>query len=754
MSVGNSAGISFSGLSSGIDTDSLIRQLTTLERQPITRLRTQQAMLQTRKSAYETFKNQLVALNTAASAFNNPGAFDGMKSTSSNTDLVSFSATSTAPIGIREIKVNRLATAERLSSAAQTSSSTALGYSGTFKINDISVSVTSTDTLQNIAKKINDANSGATATIVDGGTGHAFLSLTSGKTGEANKIKLEQVGASGPISNREGVLSQLGLAQITSYQGNLDGFQSELVGSSSQTLNDALGLSEGTRIVKVNNQDIEVDFTSDTLTTVAQKIKNITGVDARITTDIGGSRLEVFGDAPFTILGLDELNMTPRSIAVDLASQSPTILVAAQDAQYVLDGITLTSDSNTLTSVIPGASITLKQADPSKTVNLTIERDTEGVMTTVKGLMTAYNRVNSFIRDNSKFDATSYDTGILFGDSVASQVSGSLNATLFASVSGLTSTFRNLTQIGFSLDQAGNVTVDDTVLRNAINSSPTEVANLLRSVGSSTNSAISYVSSSNKTKASPTDGFDLVVTQLATQTKITGAQAQTGPTATEEVLSFTGTQFGTSGIALVIPAGSSQTDVVNKINNDSRLKSSVTASVVDGKITLTSSRYGTASDFVVSSSAAATATSSGIGTAGQAVKTVGVDVQGTINGEEATGSGRFLLGKAGNANTDGLQLEYTGTATGTVGKVKFSRGIGAMMYDSLDTFINFQDGLFVNTGKALDDQIADIDSQIDRINTRADSKAADLRARFSAMEAAMQRSQQQLAQLQRTLGSQ
>ena len=76
-----------------------------------------------------------------------------------------------------------------------------------------------------------------------------------------------------------------------------------------------------------------------------------------------------------------------------------------------------------------------------------------------------------------------------------------------------------------------------------------------------------------------------------------------------------------------------------------------------------------------------------------------------------------------------------------------------MIFKALDTFTNFQDGLFVTTNKTLDDQIADLDSQINRIVERADARTVELRNRFAAMEAAMQRSQAQLAQLTQSLAS-
>ncbi len=751
MALGNSAGINFSGLSSGLDTEGIITQLSALERRPILRLQQQQARLQTQKAAYEAFRSALVGLNQAVSGFNSSTAFNVMKATSSNAELVSITATGEASQGIREIGVTRLATAERLSSSAQTSATAALGFTGAFKINDVTVNVTSTDTLQTLATKINGAGAGATASLVDGGTGRAYLTLTSSKTGAENALRLEDLNVTGPISAREGVLAKLGLETLAAHNTPLPGVISQEYASDTQSLNDLMGTSLGVEELKVNGQTVIVDYATDNLTTLAAKINAVPGTDARLVPSQGRFQLEINGDVAPVIEGLDAFGMTSTTVQTNFAAQNPTRLVDAQDAQYTLDGIALTSASNTITSVIPGATITLNSADPIKKANLAVTRDTDTVMGTVKGLMTAFNRVNSFIRDNSTFDSESYETGILFGDSVAAQVSSALNNTLFSAAQGVTGAFRNLTQIGFSLDSDGNVAVDDAALRNALETNPNAVADLLRSTGSSASSALTYVSASNKTKASPPGGYAVNITQLATQTTATGAAAQTGPLGAEEVVSFSGGQFGSNGVALVIPAGSTQEEVIAKINNDSRLKDLVSASSVDGKLVISSKRYGAASDFTVASSAAAGPNTTGIGTTGQAVKLAGVDVQGTINGEATIGSGRFLLGSVGNANTEGLQIEYTGSTLGAVGTVQVSKGLGSMMFDSLDTFINFQNGLFVNTNKSLDDQISDIESRIDRINTRASSKAVELRARFAAMEAAMARSQQQLAQLQQSL---
>ncbi len=744
MALGNSAGISFSGLSSGIDTASLITQLAAMERRPIARLQAQQAMLQTRKTAYDTFKGLLVGLGTAVSTFNNPGAFEVMKATSSNTDLASITASTSASIGIRELKVNQLATAHRVSSTAQQNSSQALGLSGQFKIGESTISVTATDTLQTIAAKINESGADATASLVDGGAGNAYLTLASKQSGASHQLSLTDLNVQGPLSARDGVLARLGLVSLPAFTGDLPSQTSAVLSATDQPLSDVLGYSPGPQTLEIAGQSVTVDFSVDTADSFVAKLSALRGVEARI----NGNRIEILSDTSLDSPVLTELGFSSGTASTSLSEQTVTQLVAAQDAQYVLDGIALTSSSNTLSNVMPGATITLKAADPTKTINLTVERDTDSVMSTAKGLVTAYNRINQFIRDNSSFDAETYGTGILFGDSVASQVSGLLNSTLFNSVGGLTTSISNLTQIGFSLDDSGNLAVDDTALRTAIETNPTGVANLLRATGTTSSSALNYVSGSSKAKPGT---YAVSITQLATQSSNTAAIAQTGATGAEEVLSFAGTAFGSNGVALVVAAGTTQEQVVSLINSDTRLRDLVEASVVDGKLSITSKRYGVATDFTVTSSAAATETSTGIGTT--AVHVSGVDVQGTINGEAATGSGRFLLGNVGNANTEGLQVEYTGSTLGDAGTVTYNQGMGGMIFNALDTFTNFQDGLFVTTNKTLDDQIADLDSQINRIVERADARTVELRNRFAAMEAAMQRSQAQLAQLTQSLAS-
>ena len=108
-------------------------------------------------------------------------------------------------------------------------------------------------------------------------------------------------------------------------------------------------------------------------------------------------------------------------------------------------------------------------------------------------------------------------------------------------------------------------------------------------------------------------------------------------------------------------AGESLDDIVTGLNQAFAAQNlAMNASVVNGALVLNSMAYGSASSFTV------TSTASGAGTTGLASATgtpqtfTGTDVQGTINGQAATGTGQLLLGAA-NTSAQGLLVLVNAT---------------------------------------------------------------------------------------------
>ncbi|MEQ1934174.1 MAG: flagellar filament capping protein FliD, partial [Fimbriimonadaceae bacterium] len=203
--------------------------------------------------------------------------------------------------------------------------------------------------------------------------------------------------------------------------------------------------------------------------------------------------------------------------------------------------------------------------------------------------------------------------------------------------------------------------------------------------------------------------------------------------------------FGSTAYGLVLEAGLSQTQIVDKINADAKLKDLVTATVESGKLKITSKRFGTSSNFTATSNVAASPTSSGWGT--NTIAQAGTDIAGTLNGEAATGSGQILTGNVGNANTEGLQILYSGSASGAVGNLVFTKGIAAQVTEMVATYNDSVNGLLTANDKSLQTQIDTIASTISDKTEGLTLKREQLMLKFARMEQAISQLQAQQSSL-------
>ncbi|HTQ10082.1 MAG TPA: flagellar filament capping protein FliD [Fimbriimonadaceae bacterium] len=736
------SGINFTGISSGLDTSSIIQKLVSLESAPISTYQTQLNNLQNQQSIYSALQTSLLAIGSAASALSAPNAFNAVQATSSDTSVATITGSSSASVGVYSLTVTHLAQAQKIASAAQTDATSTLNQSGTIEINGKAIQVSATDSLTALAQNINAAGAGVVASIINGGTGNAFLTLASSSSGASNAMQLTDL--SGSVLNNLGVIGgTAGIRQATS-----DGAASAIFSSSTETLGQLIpnsGLTTGS--FQVDGQTISVDFSSDTLQSLATKlttagvpttVKSVTdssgnpGFQLDIASQAGGN---TFSDPQNILQSLGVLQQAPSSQ-----------LVKAQDASYTLDNVSLTSPSNTITSAIPGATLTLLSGTPSSpgTSTLSLSKDTNAIEQNIQSLVTAYNNAIGFINQNSAFDTTSYASGPLFGDPVAEQVVSSMSAMLFTNAPGATGPYNNLASIGLSLDQSGNLQVDQTQLTNAINSSSDSLASLFQTNGSATGAGLSYVTYGNATQSGT---YNVNITSLPTFASYTAATAQTTAEANTETLSFSGKLFG-STVNLTIPQGSSQTDIINQINGDSRFSGLLQASAdSSGHLVLTSLKSGSAGNFSVISTAAedAQGDNSGIGTTGTdgtAIK--GTDLQGTINGEPATGGANGLLtGNSGNATTDGLQIKYTGTTTGAVGTVTVNKGVATTLNSLINSFTDPVSGLLTTENNSLTAQETDVNNSITQLQQQVADLTTQLQNEFANMETAIAQLQQQ-----------
>lgn len=753
--------ISFSGLASGIDTSSIISQLSTVAQKPVKLLQGRDDTFNAELSAWQQFNSGLSSLQSAVATLGQPSTFSTASAAVSAPTVASVTTLPGATLGDHSLSVTQLAAAQKVVSASVASGSTALGKSGSFTLNGKSIAISSTDALTDIAVKINAAQSGVSATVVNVGPNDFRLTLTSHLTGTANTIAASDV--TGGVLGSLGVLGT-GAAVVRSgvsfTQNNTayTGAASLPLSSATQSVGSLLGIAAGKAPGGTfhlsngaagagNEADITINLNTASLTDVANAINQagIGGVSAEVVTlpDVNGNlgrihQLEIVNKAgtpptftdPNGVLSTVGILQTPYTQTVS----------AAQDAKFSLDGLNITRSSNTVGDIIPGATIKLLSgtvATPGVT-DINITQNTDTIVQAVNSLASAYNAIQDFVTSENKFtpptDSASGVAGTnapLFGNTTLSQIQDQLSHALTA-VSGSTT----LQSIGVTLGQDGKLKVDTNVLTTALQTNPTSVSNLFSASGTTDSSGITFVSAGPKTAATSGTGYAVNITQPATQSSgVSGTANSPGSISTApETLSFSGALFP-AGVKLTLPVGSTLQDTASLINNTSSLNSAVYASIDSGNhLVLSSQKYGSGNSFSVASDSAATAASSGVGPS--LPISYGVDVAGTINGEPATGTGRTLSGNSGNATTEGLQLLVSATtASGTTpSHVAVTHGVADSLSQTLTQLLDPINGAVAGAETGLNSQISDTQAQIAQIQASVSSYTEYLTQLFSQME--------------------
>jgi len=380
--------ISSPGIGSGLDVNSIVTKLVSLEQQPIYDLQTQAAGIQTQLSSFGLLKSYTTNLHDIADKIAQPSFWSGTAATSSDAGSVGVSSSTTAIAGAYQVNVTQLAKAQSLASAAYAGTTSTVG-SGTLHIQigswnsdttaftpdatktAVDVTVAAGDTLDGIKTKINAANAGVTAAIVNDASGSRLV-LTSNSTGVSNAVRITATDDDG------------------------------------------------------NNTDAA---------------------------------------------GLSALAFDPATSAGQLSQTQQ-----AKNALATVNGLAVTSTTNTLTDVIGGVTLTLSK-ETTSAVAVNVSLDVASLKKSVGDFAKAYNDVISYIAQQTKYDATTKKGGPLQGDRATLSLQSNLRSTALGS-STASATYATLSSIGLEVQTDGTLKVNDTKLNAALAANPGEVAKL------------------------------------------------------------------------------------------------------------------------------------------------------------------------------------------------------------------------------------------------------------------------------------
>jgi len=379
--------ISSPGVGSGLDINSIVTQLVEVEKQPLKTLQTKAAKLETQLSAFATVKSQLASLGDAASDLLSNDTWGAKTFSSSDTSAVTGTASTSSIASSFSMSVTQLASSQSARTAAMTSTDT-VGAAGTLSISiggwssgaftasldsdedgnvddPISVTISSTDTLTDVANKINYADAGVTAVVVTSGTQQRLL-IRSSDTGEDYGFEIKAYDDSsteitdgstgvGKFSYIAATSGTSGLTQTQAGQDASISLEGITITSSSNTVSDAVpGVT--LKLTSTTSSDVQITVGNDTDTiktkitafqdaynTLVSNLKTLTKYDA--TTKKAG---DLQGDGTAVTL----LSVLNTMISATGPAASSTFSYLSDVGIQVQSSGLLSTNSSTLTTAL------------------------------------------------------------------------------------------------------------------------------------------------------------------------------------------------------------------------------------------------------------------------------------------------------------------------------------------------------------------------------------------------------------------
>ncbi|MBB2895156.1 flagellar filament capping protein FliD [Pseudomonas sp. AS2.8] len=250
---------------------------------------------------------------------------------------------------------------------------------------------------------------------------------------------------------------------------------------------------QGTLSIKVGNTalaDIKVDATNNTLSGIRDAINKAgqsQGLSASVVNDDSGSRLVLSStktgdgnDISVSVSGDDgsgKQSLTKLAYtASDKDSTDPAAahsLTQAKSAQMNIDGLKVTSASNTVSNAVDGLSFTLKATTPADSpMTVGVSQDESGVKGNIQKFVDSYNKLVGVIKTQTSVtkvgDNSSPIAAALVGDATARGLTTTIRSEL-GTMQG-TGAVKALADLGITTQKDGTLAIDDTKLSKMVSS--------------------------------------------------------------------------------------------------------------------------------------------------------------------------------------------------------------------------------------------------------------------------------------------
>ncbi|MGG4775070.1 flagellar filament capping protein FliD [Paenalcaligenes sp. Me52] len=238
-----------------------------------------------------------------------------------------------------------------------------------------------------------------------------------------------------------------------------------------------------------DTHEVDLDGFENTMEGMVQAINSDPklGIRATLINDDGGkSHLVISSSKTGTANSVSKIEVKDNDqlndfLGFDANNTNSFTVRAAQNAELSIDGITITSQSNTVENAIEGVTLTLNQttsaSENGKPSRVAVTRDDAATSKLIQEFVTAYNNLNSTIAAQTKFDIDKQQGSALTGEALPRRMQADMREAISHNLSN--GDVRNLSQLGIKINPStGVMELDQKKLDEAIKENYSDVAKL------------------------------------------------------------------------------------------------------------------------------------------------------------------------------------------------------------------------------------------------------------------------------------
>ncbi len=479
-----------SGLSTGIDTETLVQQLMAIEKQRLNKYVQRQNTWDDRKEALNTLKNKLNDLKSASASLADANELRAYATASSDTDILTAESSHNAFEGNHSVVINQLANAERWVHTSGMTYAEDLVGEGTFIYSydhqEVSITTTADTTLGELAELINnDAdNPGITANLLHYNNAY-HLVLNGNDAGSdyeisinASNTELWQADSSFTSGSENAGLATK-LTDLDQFSGTFAGDESIVITGQQHdgtAVSHSFAVNGNTKLTHLVEEINTAFGGTATATIVNGQIRLADNTSGTSSMQLSLSYDPGSGSTTLSMPTISQFTQGGSTTA-DLAGFTGadfTETQSAQDSQIKVDGFPtgadewITRSSNTIDDVLQGVTLHLHDTG---TVQVNLTRDIESVKQKLTSMIDAYNAVITFLAENTGYNSTLEVAGVLMGDSTVSNIGNNMRMPLIQQTDGFVidvDSFLMPGQVGIELDSDGMLSLDEIAFDEAI----------------------------------------------------------------------------------------------------------------------------------------------------------------------------------------------------------------------------------------------------------------------------------------------